>query len=307
MKWEKMGRVFTAPEDSSWWKSHSMAPTAVLLGEKIRVFVGGWDEDGISRIGYVDVSAENPLEVLGVSKECVLDLGTPGAFDDNGVFPGHACRVGNRIYLYYTGFQRQTKIPFTNFGGLAISDENDFDTFRRASVAPVLDRSDEGTCVRSGQTVIHEGDTWKTWYSAGTEWEEVGGKKRQTYDVYYTESKSAFEFPKRGMLCIPRNREVEHGLGRPHVIRAGGEYRMFYTRRILDMRYSMGYAVSEDGAHWTRRDDDVGITHSDTGWDSEMVYFPSVIAAGDTHYLFYTGNHFGGTGFGVARLESWDS
>lgn len=307
MKWEKLGRVFEPTGDSDWWKSHCMAPTAVLLGEKIRVFVGGWDEGGISRIGWVDLDAGDPLNVLGWSERCALDLGEPGTFDDNGVFPGHAASIDGRIYLYYTGFQLQKRIPFTNFGGLALSEEGDFGSFRRVSAAPVLDRSDEGICVRSGQTVIREDGLWKTWYSAGVEWEEVGGKLRQTYDVYYAESERGDEFPKRGELCIARDRSVEHGLGRPHVIRRGGMYRMFYTRRILDMKYSMGYAVSEDGRRWTRLDHEVGIVHSPSGWDSEMVYFPSVLPVGDQVYMFYTGNNFGGTGFGAARLARWDS
>ncbi len=308
MIWEKLGRVFEAPAGLPWWKSHCMAPSAVLINDDaIRVFVGGWDEMGISRIGYVDLDAGNPLNVLGHSEQYVLGLGDPGMFDDNGVFPGHASIIGGRVYLYYTGFQQQTKIPFTNFGGLAISDPGNPDRFERVSRTPVLDRSDEGTCVRSGQTVMQEDGIWKTWYSAGTEWEEVGGKPRQTYDVYYTESNDGTSFPRKGELCLRRDSSIEHGLGRPQVIRVNGGYAMFYTRRILDMKYTIGYAVSADGKQWDRRENEIGIEHSQSGWDSEMVYFPSVLAVGGDHYLFYTGNNFGETGFGVARLRSWDS
>ena len=306
MKWQKLGKIFEPDGDSPWWKTHCMAPTATLLNSgTIRVFVGGWDENGISRIGYVDLSAQDPTEVQGFSQDPVVDLGEAGTFDDNGVFPGHVSRFGDRFYLYYTGFQLQTKIPFTNFGGLSISRENDPDAFDKVSKTPVLDRSDEGVCVRSGQSVMFENGVYKTWYSAGRDWEHVGGKERQSYDVYYTESDDPAEFPRKGTLCVERDTAVEHGLGRPQVIKVEDEYKLFYTRRMLNMKYWMGYSVSQDGIHWTRKDGEIGIEHSADGWDAEMVYFPSVLQVEDEFYLFYNGNGFGRTGFGAAKLLSW--
>lgn len=115
-----------------------MAPSAILLDPRtIRVFVGGWDENGVSRIGYVDIDSADPLHVIRHSAEPVLDLGEPGTFDDNGVFPGHAAKINNRVYLYYTGYQLQTRIRFTNFGGLALSDPSDYENYRRVSRVPV--------------------------------------------------------------------------------------------------------------------------------------------------------------------------
>jgi len=306
MKWEKLGIVYKPDGKSDWWKTHCMAPTSILLNENtIRVFVGGWDDKKISRIGYVDVNANNPLEVLSVSNNPVVDLGIPGTFDDNGVFPGHVSKFDNKYFLYYTGFQLQTNIPFTNFGGVSVAEEVEPEKFLKFGHVPVLDRSNNGICVRAGQTVIKENNIYKTWYSVGKDWENVGGKLRQTYDIYYTESDNPYDFPKKESLCFVRNKNIEHGLGRPHVIKVDGEYKIFYTRRILDMKYTIGYAVSKDGKNWLRKDDEIGIKHSEDGWDSQMVYFPSVIQVKNEFYLFYTGNNFGETGFGVARLINW--
>lgn len=307
MKWEKLGLVYAPDGNSPWWKTHCMAPSAILLNENIiRVFVGGWDSSKISRIGFVDVEAKNPLKVIAVSESPVVDLGLEGTFDDNGVFPGHVSKFGAKFYLYYTGFQLQTKIPFTNFGGVAVAEESKPEAFIKSGHVPVLDRSENGLCVRSGQTVLFEDGKYKTWYSAGKDWEKVGGKLRQTYDVYYSESDSPLEFGRSEVLCFARDQKVEHGLGRPQVIKVGNIYKMFYTRRILNMKYTIGYAVSHDGINWERKDDSIGIEHSAGGWDSDMVYFPSVLQVGDEFYLFYTGNNFGESGFGAARLVKWD-
>ena len=43
---------------------------------------------------------------------------------------------------------------------------------------------------------------------------------------------------------------------------------------------------------------------SESGWDYEMVCFPCVQKAKYGIYLFFNGNSFGETGFGVAALEA---
>jgi hypothetical protein len=71
------------------------------------------------------------------------------------------------------------------------------------------------------------------------------------------------------------------------------------------MRYGIGSALSSDGKHWTKQEVNIGIYQSQSGWDSKMVYFPSVIQICDRILLFFNGNDFGRTGFGYADLVSW--
>ena len=308
MKWNKSGKIFEPDGSLPWWKSHCMAPTAVSIdSDTIRVFMGCWDEKGISRIGFIDVDSKDPKKIRHVCDRPIVDLGEPGTFDDNGVFPGHAHFINGKVHLFFTGFQLQDKIRFTNFGGLAVSTDDRFLNYRKVGRVPILDRSEVGTCVRSGQSCILENGKYRTWYSAGSKWLNVGGKSRQTYDAYYCESDDITNFPRTDRLCLARDESVEHGLGRPQVLRTkDGVYRMLYTRRILDMHYTIGYSTSRDGLNWDRKDDSIGISHSKEGWDSEMVYFPSVVETQDKTYLFYCGNGFGATGLGFAVLDSWD-
>ena len=65
----------------------------------------------------------------------------------------------------------------------------------------------------------------------------------------------------------------------------------------------MGYAVSDDGRSWTRRDEEVGIDLSPTGWDSEMAQGAAVVLTEFGTFLFYNGNDYGRTGFGWAVLD----
>ena len=308
MIWEKLGCVYRAENVSAWWAHTTMAPAALAItSEVIRVYCGGRDAKGISRIAFIDVDATNPLNVLQVAAKPVLDIGAPGCFDDNGVFPGHVYCRGERIMLYYTGFQLLQKIRFTNFCGLAISEDGG-ETFCRVSQAPVMDRSDEGLFTRAGTSVLYEDGIYKTLYSAGSTWEFVAGQQRPIYDIFYQESIDGIHFSDTGKQIISCAHEIEHGLGRPQLIKLNGRYYAFYTRRTRDFRYHMGVATSRDGDQWSRVDHLLAsIAHGEgNAFDSEMVYFPCLVDTGTRIFLFYSGNGFGLGGLGVAELKGFD-
>jgi len=281
-----------------------MAPTAILLNkETIRVYVGAWDDEGISRIAYIDLDASDPCKILEISQNPVLEIGEDGMFDENGVFPAHAYNDNGDIYLYYTGFQKGHKIRHYNFGGLA-KGNLDSPNLTRHSRSPVLDRKEEGLLVRAGQSILIEDGIYKTVYSAGSFWTEAGGKTRPTYDVYYQESTDGVTYKDAGTKILSADHSVEHGLGRPQIIKLKGDYYSFYTRRALSMKYFIGAGKSKDLVNWERIDNEIeGLEHSESDWDSEMIYFPSVLEVGDKIYLFYCGNNFGETGFGFAEIE----
>jgi hypothetical protein len=69
--------------------------------------------------------------------------------------------------------------------------------------------------------------------------------------------------------------------------------------------YQLGYAESEDGLEWTRRDAEVGIVPSADGWDSESLSYPCVFDHDGQRFLLYNGRRYGATGFGLAVLEAF--
>lgn len=305
MYFKKISKVFSWDVPNAWWYSHTMAPSAIYWINRIRVFIGAWDKSGISRITYVDLDPYEPTKIIGIKSDSpILDIGEDGMFDENGVFPAHAVVLDGKIYLYYTGFQKGYKIPYYNFGGLAISEDGEF--YKRVSKAPILDRSDEGLYVRAGESVLKDGNIYRVVYSAGSSFLEVGGKKRPCYDIYYQETLSPYLIGKTGKKIISANYNIEHGLGRPQIIKIREEYYVFFTRRILNMKYFLGAAKSKDCVIW-EKDEKIfsNMKHSENGFDSEMIYFPSVVYVPpiNKYLLFYCGNDFGKTGFGYAELE----
>lgn len=107
-----------------------------------------------------------------------------------------------------------------------------------------------------------------------------------------------------GRICMEFENNDEFGFGRPFVIKEEGLYRMWYSIRTRSKGYRLGYAESNDGINWLRKDGEVGIDVSSDGWDSEMICFASIQKTRYGTYMFYNGNNYGETGFGVALLSS---
>lgn len=306
MRWIKRGVIYR-PNGSLWWaRSHAYAPTPELRGDDtIRLYITCRDEKGIGRIGSVDVSASDPSEVRHVAEAPHLDIGVPGTFDENGVFATSVVdRPDGRKCLYYVGFELGRRIPYRLLTGLAISEDGG-QTFRRWRTVPILERSASELLFRCGPHVVHEDGVFRMWYIAGSGWTEVDGKTLPVYEIRYAESKDGFKWPEEGRVVLPLTDPDEHGFGRPWVMTEGGSCRMFYSIRKRSARaYRLGYAESTDGLAWRRKDAELGLDVSPSGWDSQAMCYSSVIRCKFGTYLFYNGNGMGETGFGYAVLAS---
>jgi hypothetical protein len=305
VRWRKLGRVFCAAGEHDWMQGHAFSPTAIALdgGERVRVLCAVRDGRDVGRVAWVDVAGDDPTRVLGVSARPALDIGVAGAFDDNGVTPLCVVEHEGTHRLYYLGWQLQVRVRYTLFTGLAISRDG-ATTFERVSQAPVLDRCDGELTVRSSCTVLREGDRWRMWYAGGGDrWVHADGVERPEYVLRHLESDDGVRWPDGGRVCLAPANEDEHGFSRPCVLRDGDGWRMWYSRRTRSQMYRLGYATSSDGLDWQRHDDEAGLDVSASGWDSEMVGLSDLAATPHGTYLFYNGNGYGATGFGVAVAE----
>lgn len=300
---EKLGLIFEPKNISEKWISHAMAPTSCINvdNKSISIFVGGWDKTGISRIYKIVVDLFNPLNVKQIQGECVLDIGSDGCFDENGVFPGHISIIDKNIFLSYTGFQIGAKIPHYNFSGLAILREG---IFHKLSRVPFLDRHDEGLYVRAGHSFIREDNKYISVYSSGSTFQYVGNKFRPNYNVFLkiTSGLEREFFSSSGHEIVSFSSD-EHGLGRPQIFKLNMCYFVLYTSRTIDMKYSIGISYSYNLENWTRYEWDISQFKQPDSFDSEMVYFPSFVQTSENGgYIFYSGNGFGRSGLGVFKV-----
>jgi predicted GH43/DUF377 family glycosyl hydrolase len=304
MKWKKLGMVYK-PDGAMWWaRTHAQAPTPLVVSDRvIRVYLSCWDDHGIARVGFVELSAQDPTRVLAVGREPILDTGRPGTFDDNGVVATSALRTPDgRILLYYTGFELSLHVRYRLLSGVATSEDGLH--FTRMQETPILERSPGELYFRANPYVIHEEGRYRMWYSAGSRWIDLAGKRLPVYDLRYMESSDGIRWPAQGEVALPITADDEHGFGRPSVMRNGAGWELFYSVRRKSLHaYRMGYAVSKDGRAWHRRDAELALEPSAEDWESRALSYGTPLTDHDRTWLFYNGNNFGETGFGVALRE----
>lgn len=302
MIWHKSKFIYCPSGQHVWDDNSFMTPAPILLNEStIRIFGGIRDIYGRSRIGFIDVNANDPAEIKYVHKKPCIELGKPGTFDDNGMILGSIIQVDKELRMYYVGFQLVNNVKFLAFSGLAISWDNGT-SFKRYSDCPILDRNGKEIYIRAIHTILSEKKGYKIWYSAGEGWQEIDNKIYPKYYIRSTESPDGINISNNTTECI-NVIEKEYRIGRPTVFKHDGIYKMFYTRDTLHKQYSPGYAESVDGNNWIRKDAEMKLTTSLRGWDSEMVCYPIPFFYKDKCYIFYNGNNMGMSGFGYAELH----
>jgi hypothetical protein len=303
VKWRKAGLIYGPDGSSPWAHNSALQPTPLVRRDEgvIRVFAGMRDDEGVSRVGFVDISADDPARVLRVSEQPALDIGIPGTFDENGVVPCAVVERDGKLFLFYAGSQLGRKVKFYVFSGLAVSTDGG-ETFARTSRVPVCDRTDAEPFFRVVHTMMLDEGRWRAWYGAGDSFDAEDGRQYPRYNIRHAYSPDGFHLADEHEVCVDM-RGGEYRVGRPYVVKDAGVYRMFYGAGTKAEGYRLAYAESEDGINWTRRDAEVGIEVSASGWDSRMQAYPALVTSGDQVYLFYNGNDYGRDGFGYAVLE----
>ena len=300
--WSKLGLIFDVSKYNSrkWFFNSALTPQPFRLNdETIRVFAGFRDKEGVSRIGYVDLSASDPMRVLGISEEPVLDIGRDGCFDDNGIIMGDVVKLETEIYLFYVGFQLVKKAKFLAFSGVALSEDGG-ETFRRISESPVLGRSCFQSTIAAIHTVLYESGIWRIWFARGDDWQVINGVPYPRYKICYTETKDLLNIPRSSVVCV-EPLLPEYRIGRPKVYRTSdGAYIMYATIGSISGSYEPSFFRSADGVSWERDDASLGISMSKYGWDSQSICYPALIKMPEQSLMIYNGNNMGVDGFGAA-------
>ena len=309
IKWEKKGLIYNVDGALPWAQSHAQIPTVDIIDERtLRIYYSSRDAGNLSRTGYIDVESSRPNEVTHVGKSPILELGTPGSFDDCGIMPSWVVTHNGLKYLYYIGWNVRNTVPYHNSIGLAVSDDNG-DTFRKLYDGPIMDRTASEPFFCATSCIHVENGIWRNWYLSCTEWVTVQGKLEPRYNLKYAESSDGINWTRDGTVAIDYANDEEGGIVRASVIKQSHGYLMWYSYRShhdyrsnSQLSYRIGFAHSLDGIKWTRQDQSVGIDVSRDGWDSFMVAYPHVVNIGGQLHMFYNGNGFGKTGLGYATL-----
>ncbi len=304
-KWKKLGLLFQVSGDLPWRMSHAAVPTVQKLSDgQIRVYYSPRDKQQRSYIGTFEVNLAAPTRALAVATTPVLSPGELGCFDDSGVMPAWVMEREGKTFLYYIGWNLGVTVPFSNFTGLAIAERGSLD-FKRYSPAPIANRDRHDPFFFTTPCLLWDGDHYKIWYIAAVKWELLDGKPHHHYLIKFDRSDDGIQWRREPKIAIPFQNGLEYAITRPCVIKESGLYKMWYSFReqLNQPFYRIGYAESKDGENWTRKDSEVGLTPSASGWDADSVEYAYVFDALNQRFMLYNGKEYGRTGIGIAVLE----
>ena len=298
MKWEKLGQVYSPTIEDGY--THAMFPVVDVIDDsqgKIRIYYTHRDETNFGFPSYMDaILSGGKFSSLYNHNKPLIEKPAVGHFDDSGVNVTSIVKVDGKKRFYYYGWNLGVTVPFRNSIGVAEEIEGGADLVRMYP-GPILDRSKEFPHFCATPSVLKDGDVFKMWFAFGDPWLMVDGKPAVACHIGYAESENGIDWRREKTPAVA-NKDTDHVVSTPCVIKENGVYKIWYSYR--GKKYRIGYAESNDGRTFTRLDEEVGIGVSKEGWDSEMVCYPCVFDLQGSRYMIYCGNEYGRSGFGLA-------
>lgn len=316
MIWQKKGLIYKPDGSQPFSRTHAQVPFGYPMQDKLRVYFSTRDENVSSAVSFVELNPDNLSEVVYIHDKPCLTKGAVGMFDETGTMPSWFLPVGDEIWLYYTGWNKSETASYRLGIGLAISRDGGL-TFERKFTGPLLDRYMFDQVWVAQPCVMREEQAdgsirWRMWYLSCTKIEVIQGHPEPFYDVKYAESEDGIHWERTGQVCVGYD-EFTDAIGRPTVYKDGNLYKMYFSyrnatnyRTDVQRSYRIGYAESEDGINWVRKDELAGIERSADGWDSMMMDYCHIFPHQNQWVMFYNGNGFGASGFGYATQSKTD-
>jgi hypothetical protein len=302
VKWKKLGHLFTPYNNHPWMLSHAANTVAEHIeGDQFRVYFACRDDKNRSHVGSCALNLST-LKICDIASEPILTPGDRGHFDEDGATICWLVHFQGRTLMYYVGWNLKVSSPWLNAIGLAEFNKTT-QRFEKASGAPVMDRSVEDPRALSYPSVVEDMGILRMWYGTNLRWGDELLDMR--YSVKTASSPDGIHWNRTNHIALELGQH-ETAIARPCVLKTATGFEMFYSYRghaPMNTNYRIGYATSTNGENWVRKDSEMDIDVSLSGWDSEMICYPFVFDHAGSRYMLYNGNRYGATGFGIAILD----
>lgn len=302
--WRKLGLIYapnTENERHPKLISHASNPLPILIdGDIYRVFFSGRDSKNRSSVGAVDIDIVKQT-IIQEHYHPFFEHGPTGSFYADGVSIGSCYIVNGVRYMLFMGWQTPENSHWRgDIGRIIVHPDLSLELDGHA---PLISSDENDPISLSYPWVV--GDTrqgYRMWYGSTVTWDAGNGD--MVHVLKHATSKDGHTWQRHG-LAVPFQLGLAQVFSRPTVIGNNqvGFDMWFSYRNGTGQTYRIGRACSDDGLVWKLALDKAGIAVSTEGWDSEMIAYPYVFEHKGLHYMLYTGNGYGKSGFGLAVYE----
>jgi hypothetical protein len=305
-RWKKLGHVFpSTPKQRQCCRFAALPIVEHVRGALFRVYFTDRDDDNRACVKSLLLELDENPRVVEFNNITLLGHGPAGAFDDRGAMGACLLTRGKETWLYYTGWNTASTVPFRLALGLAIRDEPS-GHFRKISEGPIIDRTMVDPYLSASSCVIEDDKKFRMWYISCIRWEQQPDKSlKHYYLVKHAISEDGINWERNDKISVGFRYPNEYAIAMPRVIKDGSIYRMWFSFRAGPKgdSYRIGYAESRDGVSWQRKDEEINLDVTPGAWDSDMLCYPFIFDHAGKRYMLYNGNGYGESGFGLAVLE----
>lgn len=313
--WTRKSRLISAPAHHAWWAASTQCPVVHKIRPDLwRIFFGARDYDNRTRTIYADANPKNGMEIIHLNDQPVVTPRVGDYPDSDGIFISCFSQASQSLHAYTIEIHRCNDTQFSGTTGL-LETHDDGLSFSRPTDEAILGGDYKSPDYYIAPCVLKRSDGWHVWFARMVRWDlSVKPAPEYYYEIWHARSEDGLRWTISPNAALPLQ-EGECGITRPWVQeRPDGLLEMWYCRRgTYDTQnpkarhYTLGYALSEDGLTWQRREDLHRFTNPPQpgDWDHEMQCYASVVAdENGQEFMFYSGNDYGRASFGYAVRDA---
>jgi predicted GH43/DUF377 family glycosyl hydrolase len=268
--------IFNHGTSGAWNDQWVYAPSVFLDGSTYKMWYVSFSAASTSRkIGYA--TSPNGVDWTKYGNAPVLSPGSAGSWDAGGVSFPTVIKEGSTYKMWYTGMDA------AGIGRVGYATSADGITWTKYAGNPVMNVGASGSWDSTyvGMTsVIKVGSAYKLWYRGGS---ATGGA------IGYATSPDGLAWTKYDPAITGGSGAWDTTPYHPEVIFDGMVYHMWYSgcNQAEDL-CQVGYAISPDGANWTRKG--MVLPQGASGaWDGQGADHAAVLLVGSTLKMWYSG------------------